>query len=515
MSAELLAGLSDPAAYPHAVRDVELIETHISWVFLTGDWVYKINKPVDLGFLDFSTLEKRHAVCENELRLNRHWAPSLYVDVVPVVNDGGRLRVAADGTPVEYALRMRQFEQAMRLDHQFETGALGDDDMLELAAHIAERHLAARRAGPAERAYREARELIIENYDALEGAVPPAFLAAQRNWMDAKLAAHEPLMRQRCADGYVRDCHGDLHLGNIVRLADGIRAYDCIAFNRKLREIDVVADYAFLAMDLRARGAARLGAVFVNRYLEVTGDYAGACLLPLYEVYRSLVRAKIHAIRQRERRVSAKDSDQREIRHYCALARLVARRRQPLLVAMSGYSGSGKTWLSSRLIPELGAIRMRSDLERKRRAGLGPTEDSHSGVGIGLYDAATTDALYDDLLEAARRLLCAGLDVIVDAAFLRAGQRARARQAAADAGAALVLVRATADEAVLRRRLRQRGAGGADVSEADTAVLNYQLETADAPGTEDRAAMIDVDTDGPVDPVEVALAVRRIGRSSA
>jgi len=505
----LIAGLLDPAAYPHPVRDIELVETHISWVILTGEYVYKVNKPVDFGFLDFTTLQKRHHFCREELRLNRNWAPDLYVDVVPIAVQDGHPRIAGTGTPVEYAVRMRQFDQDMRLDRQLQAGDLGSEDMQELAAEIGRRHHKAKRVLPCHQLIRATKDLILDNYDALAGDVPDAFLEAQRTWMAEQLIAHDAAMRQRCEDGFFRECHGDLHLGNIVRLPEGIRAYDCIAFNRKLRDIDVVADYAFLTMDLRARGATGLAAEFLNRYLEVTGDYAGACLLPIYEVYRSLVRAKIYAIRQRERRVSAAAGDRRGILHYCALASLLTTRRQPVLVAMSGFSGSGKTRLSDRLLAELPAIRLRSDLERKRQAGLGPADDSHSGIGSGIYDEAMTLAVYDRLLDSAGKLLHAGLDIIVDATFLDARHRRKARQTAEQSGAAFVIVQTVAPEHVLRDRLLLRSAL-ADVSEANLAVLRHQQRAADPLTTDERSATVIVDTERESDAYATVKEIRRV-----
>ena len=498
-AADLIEGLLSPAAYPHEVGQVELVETHISWVLLTGEYAYKIKKPVDFGFLDFTTLSKRRHYCDEEIRLNRSWAPDLYLEVVPVTEVGGKPRVAGEGTPIEYAVRMRQFEYDMRLDRQLAIGELGVEDMPELATEIARQHLHARKIDSSERLLRVTRQLILDNYESLAGEVPDAFLSAQSHWMKRKLDDYGPDMLERSREGFFRECHGDLKLANIVRLPAGIRAFDCIEFNRDLREIDVVADYGFLTMDLKVRGAADLASVFLNRYLELTGDYGGACLLPIYEVYRSLVRAKILGIKLRETGASETAvSDRRAMKRYCAFARALVTRQRPVLVVMTGYSGSGKSWLSSRLVPSLVGIRLRSDLERKRLAGIDPAVDSQSGIESGIYDRETTAAVYDKLLQTAGQLLRAGLNVIVDAAFLDASHRRLARQVAERASARYALVRTVASQAELHKRLQRRGEG-CSVSEADTTVLRHQLESADPLSADEAAMAITVDTEEDVD----------------
>ena len=216
--ADLIEGLLSPSAYPHEVGEVKLVETHISWVLLTGEFAYKIKKPVDFGFLDFTTLEKRRHYCEEEVRLNRSWAPDLYLDVVPITVVNGNPCVAGDGAPVEYTVRMRQFGYDMRLDRQLAIGELGVEDMLELAAEIAGQHLNARPIEPTERVLRVTRQFIRDNYEALAGEVPDAFLSAQRRWMEGKLEDYGPVIDERIKKGFFRECHCDLKLANIVRL---------------------------------------------------------------------------------------------------------------------------------------------------------------------------------------------------------------------------------------------------------------------------------------------------------
>ena len=509
---KLMDGLLRAEAYPHAVDRVEVVETHISWVLLTGNFAYKIKKPVALGFLDFRDLGQRRFFCEEEVRLNRFWAPELYLRVVTIARPDGHPRICGDGPAVEYAVCMHQFDQSLRLDHQLERALLDPDDMLELAVEIATRHRDAERIGPDSRLLSATERLMRENFDDLTGEVADERIAALRRWTTESLALLSGKLQARCARGFYRQCHGDLHLGNIVRLPGGIRAFDCIEFSEELRHIDVVADYGFLFMDLCARGRADLGYVFLNRYLEISGDYDGASLLALYVVYRSLVRAKVAAVRRRERSPDEnRDGDTATLEHYCELARAWSTPRKPQLVVMTGLSGSGKTWLSERLVTEMPALRARSDLERKRMFGLGERARSASEIGGGLYGEQADHAVYARLFEQARTMLEAGLDVILDAAFLDADSREQAIRLAADCGAAPVIVQATAPRATLEERLRRRSAAGTDASEADLDVLRYQLERRQPLTGDERAPAVTVSTDVEVDVRDVARRIRQAG----
>lgn len=506
----LLSGLLRPEAYPHATGRIELIETHISWVLLTGEFAYKVKKPVDLSFLDFRALERRRFFCEEELRLNRFWAPELYLDVVPIGMRDGQPRVGGNGTAVEYAVRMRQFDQALRLDHQLEASRLTGDDMPDLAAEIADRHQAADRAGPAARMLLATKRLMWDNFDDLIGELAHARIVALHRWTKKSLGLHEARLKERCARGFYRECHGDLHLGNIVRLAGGIKAFDCIEFSEELRRIDVVADYGFLVMDLMARGRTDLAYAFLNRYLEISGDYDGVLLLPLYVVYRCLVRAKVAAIRRRERRPGERrDEDTATLDHYCELAQAWTKPRRPILAVMCGLSGSGKTWLSTRLVTATPALRMRSDLERKRLFGLEEAADSHSGIASGIYDRQSGRAVYERMFDSARSMLAAGFDVILDAAFLDVESRTRARRLTADCGADFVIVQAMAPQETLEVRLRRRAAAGKDASEADLAVLRYQLGTSEPLTADEATSAVTVNTDSEVDVAAIVLAMKQ------
>jgi len=476
----LVDQLMRPAAYSHPVTSVQRIETHISWILLTDDYVYKIKKPLDLGFLDFGTLERRLHYCAEEIRLNKPWAPDIYIDVVPIVMTAGQAQIGGDGPPVEYAVRMKPFDQEMLLDRQLLSGNLSLSDATELGDVIGRRHLAAA-VTPREqrdRISRRAIELVRENFETLQGNIDSPLLEKLERWTVEHLRKLESSVKKRFDDGFFRDCHGDLHLGNLVRLPTGITTFDCIEFSHELRNIDVVADYAFLTMDLVYRERQDLAAQFLNRYLEITGDYDGVRFLNLYFSYRCLVRGKIDVLRSQERKISGdRNEDLANAERYCQIAAHQVSHRKPVLIVMHGLSASGKTFVSDQVLRELPAIRIRSDIERKRLFDLDESSETHSAVAAGIYSNQVTDRLYEHLYELADTLLQSGHSVILDASFLRAAQRNSARELAAQVDAGFVIIETVASDSTLRRRLRERKAQHLDASEADASVLDYQMKS--------------------------------------
>lgn len=482
LKSSLIQALLSHDAYPHPVTTVRLLETHISWVLLTGEYAYKIKKPIALGFLDFSQLERRHFYCQEEVRLNHRWAPDLYLGVVEITNDNGTPRIGGSGPIIEYAVKMKQFADGARLDEQLESGELTVDDMLVIAEVVAAGHAAADSLAVSERqSFLEITpKSMLENFELLRGRFDYVAIRKLRQWTVSELGALQPLLERRIKDGFIRECHGDLHLANLVRLPTGISAFDCIEFSHDLRFIDVACDVAFLVMDLIARQQKELAFAFLNRYLEVTGDYESLKLFNLYFVYRCLVRAKVAAIRLRER---AHDDpkiaeDRATIRHYCELASIQSATREPLLVLMHGLTASGKTVAAGLLSTSLPAIRVRSDIERKRLHGLGESADSGSAVGRGIYAAHANDEVYERLCTLAATILGANHDVILDASFLDKAWRDQAARVAEDAGAEFAIVTMVAPLEVLRCRLLRRRAQGNDASEGRAEVLEYQLKNA-------------------------------------
>lgn len=466
----LIAALRDPASYPHPVKRVEVIETHISWVLLAGDFAYKLKKPVRLPFLDFSTLEARRRYCEEELRLNRRTAPELYLEVVPIAQTARGPAIAAPGEPIEYAVKMRRFAADALADDMARRGALGVAQIDSIAAVLAGFHAGAPRAAP-DGAYGAAARIAgpaIDNFDqiaALGADGAAARLARLRAWTEGECRRLQPVFAARKAGGQVRECHGDLHLGNIAFIGGRAVPFDCIEFDPALRWIDVMSEVAFVVMDLLAHRMQAAAWRLLNAWLEASGDYAGIAVLRFYLVYRAVVRAKIARLRGSEESFGL----------YLGLAQSLAGESRRALLLMHGLSGSGKTTVSQVALERLGAVRVRSDVERKRLHGLAPGARAGAGLDAGLYAGAASRRTYAHLADLAAGILEAGYPAIVDAAFLQRAQRDLFLRMAGRLGATCAIAACTAPEAEMRRRVMQRAVQSSDASDAGAAVLEHQI----------------------------------------
>ena len=501
--ATLVAALRTPACYPHPAGPVDLIETHISYVLLSGAYAYKIKKAVRLGFLDFSTLARRRMYCEEELRLNRRLAPELYLAVVAITGSRDAPRIAGYGEAIEYAVQMSRFAQDDLLDRQLAAGRLSPEEIDQVAEQLAGFHERAERASPGQRfgspqaVWAPMAQNFAQLGERLSGAAHRARLADLEAWSRQRFTEVADLVASRLRDGWIRECHGDLHLGNIVRTGAGLRLFDCIEFDPGLRWIDVLNEIAFLTMDLGGRGRADYAHRLLNHYLEALGDYRGLPLLAFYTVYRALVRAKVAAIRAGQEEPAGRLAGLATCDQYLDCAGKAAVPGQPRLLLMHGLSGSGKSWLAQQLLERLGALRIRSDVERKRLFGLPALARSDSAVGDGIYDTAATGATYDRLVELASQILAAGYPVVVDAANLRIWQRDAFRKLAASRGVPFAIASCTVPEAVLQARLATRLAAGRDASEADRAVLAQQMRDGEAFTADEEACCLTIDTSGP------------------
>lgn len=477
MAAErLIHHLIEDGTFGHPTSAIEIVETHISWVLLTGEYAYKIKKPVDLGFLDFSTLDARHRYCLLELELNRRFAPGLYQAVVSIGGQPERPVIGALPA-LEWAVRMRQFPGDARLDRQIEQGLVSTDAMWEFGESLARLHDRSDVWNVTDGSHDPVSDIsgpAIDNFTALGAHCADRMLRkrldALSEWSAHELVRLAPTIRDRQATGRIRDCHGDLHLENLVRLAGRIVPFDCIEFDAVLRRIDVMNEVAFLLMDTVRIERQDLGYSFLNRYLEVTGDYPGIAMLPFYCVYRCLVRAKVAALRN-----TRTNTLQADILRYVGLAeRFADRDREPALVICRGVSGAGKTHLSRRLLSAMPAIRLRSDIVRKQLRHVDELASSGSAVGEGLYDPDMTATTYQKLAQFSALALQAGYDVIVDATFLCRADRAMLQSVAENHSAGFAILDCTADERVLAARIESRQAAGGDASEANLAVLRWQ-----------------------------------------
>ena len=509
-SAALPGALLDPAVYPHPAEAPALVETHASWVVLAGAYAYKFKRPVRYAFLDYSTLDRRRAACEAEVALNRRWAPTLYLDVVELAATPDGPRLGVPGTGGEPAVRMRRFAAGDELGALLASRRVCAAELAALGRAIADDHAAAPLPDAASpfgspATVRQALEATLATLAGADKAVGSGRRRTLAAWADAEFPLVEPLLAARRASGRVRECHGDLHAGNVVRLDGRLVPFDGIEFSAALRTIDCAADAAFLAMDLEHHGRADLAAAFLDAWLERSGDFAAAGVLRWVLVDRALVRAKVAMLAAQRAAAAAAPEAWGQVRAYCATAERLATRPPGLIVITSGLSGSGKSRLAAALVTQLPAVRLRSDVERKRLAGLAPLVRSDSPAGGGLYTRALTRRTYARLADCAGPLARAGISVLLDATYLEARERERAAAAARASLAPFAILECAAPVEVLYARLAAREG---DPSEASLAVLERQLAAAEPLSAVERGRALHIETGEPVDACAIAGALR-------
>jgi len=497
--AELIRSLRDPACYDHAVGAVQHVETHISHVLLSGEYAYKIKKPLDLGFLDFSTLDKRRHVCQEEVRLNRRLAPAFYLGVVPITGSSVAPHINGVGEAIEYAVKMRQFPPDATLDRLEAQGRLTASHVEAIATTVARFHLEACARAGAESAWGDPQQVwqpVAQNFlqiaPRLSAPADSRTLGVLQRWSIAEHARLAPLMAARKRDGFIRECHGDLHLGNLAWVDGQLLVFDCLEFNPELRWIDIISEIAFCYMDLMQRGHTDWAWLLLNVWLEKTGDHGGLALLRYYAVYRALVRAKVAVLRAGQTTGAAHDAAAGDAHAMLELATALTRPLPLRLDITHGLSGSGKTTVTRTLMQTPGAIRLRSDVERKRLAGLDAMAHSGSRVGEQLYAADATRRTYDHLARLAGEVLQAGWPVIVDATFTARWQRDLLREQAQTRGVAFHILDFEVPVARLRERIIQRSRAGGDASEADLDVLQHQIDTAEALAADEKENLVPI-----------------------
>ncbi len=506
---DLITALHNPEIWPHPATEVAMVETHISYVLLVGDFAYKIKKPVDLGFLNFSTLELRQYYCEQELYLNQRLAPDLYLDVVAITGNPENPEIGGNGPVLEYAVRMRRFPDDGLLSQHINrlTPELVDSLALKVAAfhaEIADANMDNPCGSP---------DLVYvpmqENFDQIRELEHEPEIVAQlerlERWTQQTHSTLSGTLAARKADGFVRECHGDMHLGNITLIDGEAVIFDGIEFSHDLRWIDTISEISFLMMDMEKRGRPELAQRFLNTYLEQNGDYDGLELLAFYKTYRALVRAKVAAIRlgQEDLEMQEREALQCDLHDYIDLAEAYTQVGWPAVVITHGPSGSGKSFSGRVLAMWLPAIQIRSDVERKRLAGLEPQADSGSQPLNGLYSEDATRKTYQRLLDLAEDLVAYGFVAIADATFLKQEQRQQFADMAERMLVPFVILDMQISESILRQRVKERAERGRGVSEANEEILDIQLENAEPLTSNEQESVVVVTEDHPLSLAEL------------
>ncbi len=489
----LVAAMRDPAFYPLRPEEILHKETHISHVFLAGGLVYKIKKAVRFPFLDFSTLQRRRHFLTAELRLNRRLAPEMYLGVVPIFRNDRGWTLEGGGKPAEYALLMRRLPVERMLDSLLGRREATVVMMEQLADRIAAFHARAERVkAPPEEHRRAARSDWDKNLDELEPLMDDAGrddLRAVAEHGREFLEKNAGLIARRAGGGWIRDVHGDLHAEHVCFAAEGIQIFDCIEFSDELRQCDLASEIAFLLMDLAVRGGEALVGPFLHRYLRNVSDADMPALLPFYECYRALIRAKVHALR-------TGDWNPEAARYFDFALRFQWRRFGPFLLLASGFTGSGKSTLARALAARIGAPVINSDEVRKSLAGTRGREVV--GWSQGIYSRAMTGRTYDEMAREAEALLEANRCVIVDATFGQREQRAKFIHLAQRRDVPLLIVRCISSDAVSAERLRARAVAGKDISDGRWEIYVAQKGAFESMEEIDAAARLDLCTEASV-----------------
>jgi aminoglycoside phosphotransferase family enzyme/predicted kinase len=491
MIRSILKSLLKSDAYPEPVTRVELVQTHVSYIFLTDRHAYKIKKPVDFGFLNFSSIDRRRFYCNEEVRLNRRLCPDIYEGVVELRETSHGAAFHGNGAVLDYAVKMRRLPAERMLDKLVATGDITPATMREISRLIATFHLNAPTSstvadhGRLERIMYNWQENFEQMVPFEETTLPARDREYIRSWVTTFAAEHIHTFQQRVDDGFIRECDGDIHLENICLDNDSIHIFDCIEFNDRFRCCDTAADIAFLLMDLDFHGRHDLSDDVINEYISVTGDAGAVPLIHFYKIYRAFVRGKVESFRLNDNGIGIDEqlrAKKRAIRYFRLVRGYIERcHLKPTLFITCGLMGSGKSTLSTQLAFELGLPLYNSDVIRKQLAGFPVDTQSRDAFNTGLYNQQTHDATYTELLSKAAQHITTGGSVIIDACFTHRDQRS-AFAALADLHAVrFTILHVTCSDAENKRRLLDREASGVSVSDGRLELLTYQAEAFEPP----------------------------------
>ncbi|MDA8414769.1 MAG: AAA family ATPase [Desulfobacteraceae bacterium] len=487
----ILKSLLKPDAYPDAVTSVELVQTHVSYIFLTDRNAYKIKKPVDFGFLNFSTIDRRRFYCNEEVRLNRRLCPDMYEGVVELRETPSGAAFHGNGTIIDYAVKMKRLPADGMLDKLVDSGTVTASTMRKVAAVIAEFHRSAL-TSPAITEYGRLERIMYNWQENFEQIIPFENLTLPanereliRSWVSTFAAEHAGVFQKRVDDGFIRECDGDIHLENICIDDDSVHIFDCIEFNERFRCCDTAADIAFLLMDLDYHGRHDLSAGVVDEYILRTGDHGLPALVDFYKIYRAFVRGKVESFLLNDSGINSDDqalAKMRAIRYFRLVRGYIERQGfKPALFITCGLMGSGKSTLAAQLAFELGISSFNSDTTRKQIMGLPSDTTARSAFGEGIYDRSSTEATYAELLRLAESQLKEGSAVVIDASFMHKSLRAPFAALADKYAVPLIILQVVCSEVENRRRLQRREADNTSVSDGRPELLPLQTAAFEAP----------------------------------
>ncbi len=507
-SSALVEALLKPEAYPHHPQKVEFTQTQMSFVFLTGDYVFKVKKPVNLGYLDYTTLEKRHYFCQQELELNRRLSPDVYLEVVSIVKNSGRISIGGKGELIEHAVKMRQLPRDRNMDSLLLRGQVTEEMVASVAKKLAAFHNSAA-TNPQISAFGKLDAImvnIMENLTQTEKYIGKSISAEKYDYINAYndkfTRANKPLFQKRLDNGRIKDCHGDLHAAHVC-FANGIYIYDCIEFNDRFRYCDVASEVAFLAMDLDRYQRADLSQAFINAYVKFSQDEDLLQLLNFYKCYRAYVRGKVESFKLDDPFIAEKETALAAAKGYFDLAYRYTKEK-PFLIIISGMVGTGKTTVAQALSRSSGFAVISSDITRKKLAGISSTEHRFEEFRGGIYSEDFSRKTYEEMFAQARTFLAKGQSVILDASFKKNNERARAMSLAEEAKADFIVIECKLAENTIKSRLEQRLKEDS-VSDGRWEIYESQKQDFDTIMEFPRQSHIIVDTSQPVSDIVKAI----------
>lgn len=492
-----------PSSYPYIPDSVRHLQTHASDVFIAPPYVYKIKKPVDLGFLDFSTLEKRKYYCENEVKLNRRLCGDTYIGVVQISESDGQLHYGEGQNIVEYAVKMKLLAEERFLKHLLPRGEVSKNDFTRLAQKLV-KFYNSQKEDQGISSFGDPRKvkLILEdNLSFVKGfigkTISPVSFEAISFYNKTLFDKKSKVLDQRVKDGFIKDCHGDLHLEHINLRDEGICIYDCIEFNERFRYIDIASDVAFLAMDLDYNGYWEYSEFFISEISRLTGDDTIYEVIDLYKCYRAFVRGKVESIRGNDPSVPKieRESARRRAGKYFELAlRYALFGSRPVILVTFGVIGSGKSTIANELSEELGCAAVSSDIVRKELTGTVSTERKYEGYDQGIYSDDVTRTTYNELISRGREEIEKNKMVILDASFSKRKWRDMVMEKLGEY-ADVLYVNTVADIGEIKTRLHLRECAGDSVSDGRIEILDRFIKEFEKPEKDETTNLITVNTE--------------------